>query len=160
MILRSMSETLAASHRSPSAAIRAERRQTTGFWVRDHDGRIAASGDVRAEDGGRLRIALCGLERMAQSGQAHTLAPMTISISNRTGDDPSRSRARSIRDELAELRDGVRAVRLEQVSRELRRLSRARQAAGEATPAALARALGDIERQLAEARETTARHAR
>lgn len=93
-------------------------------------------------------------------GQAHTVAPMTISISDRTGDDRSRSRARSIGDELAELRDGVRAVRLEQVLRELRRLSRARQAADEATPAALARALGDVERQLAEARKTTARHAR
>jgi hypothetical protein len=81
---------------------------------------------------------------------------MTISISDRTGDERSRSRARSI----GELRDGVRAVRLEQVSRELRRLSRARQAAGEATPAALARALGDIKRQLAEARKTTARRAR
>lgn len=85
---------------------------------------------------------------------------MTISISDRTGDDRSRSRARSIGDELAELRDGVRAVRLEQVSRELRRLSRARQAPGEATPAALARALDDIQRQLAEARRTTARRAR
>jgi hypothetical protein len=84
---------------------------------------------------------------------------MTISISDRNGDRPSRSRARSIGDELAELRDGVRAVRLEQVSSELRRLWRSRQAAGEATPAALARALGDIERQLAEARKTTAHRA-
>ena len=38
--------------------------------------------------------------------------------------------------------------------------SRALVAAGEATPAVLARALGDIERQLAEASKTTARHAR
>jgi hypothetical protein len=97
---------------------------------------------------------------MAQSGHAHTVAPMTSSISDRNGVRPRGSRARSIGDELPELPDGVRAVRLEQVSRELRRLSRARQAAGEATPAALARALGDIERQLAEARKTTARHAR
>jgi hypothetical protein len=85
---------------------------------------------------------------------------MTISISDRTADDPDRSRARSIGDEPADLRDGVRAVRLEQVLRELRRLSRASQQAGEATPAALARALGDIERQLAEARKTTTHHAR
>jgi hypothetical protein len=85
---------------------------------------------------------------------------MAISISDRTGDRPRRSCARSIGDELAELCEGVRAVRLEQVSRELRRLSRARRAAGEARPAALGRALGDIERQLAEARKTTARRAR
>jgi hypothetical protein len=85
---------------------------------------------------------------------------MTTSISNRTTDDPDRSRARSIGDELADLRDGVRAVRLEQVLRELRRLSRASQQAGEDAPAALARALGDIERQMAAARKTTAHHAR
>jgi len=43
---------------------------------------------------------------------------MTISISDRNGDRPSRSRTRSIGDELAELRDGVRAVRLEQFASE------------------------------------------
>ncbi len=85
---------------------------------------------------------------------------MTTSISNRTTDDPDRSRARSIGDELADLRDGVRAVWLEQVLRELRRLSRASQQAGEDAPAALARALGDIERQLAAARKTAAHYAR
>jgi hypothetical protein len=85
---------------------------------------------------------------------------MTISILDRTRDRASRSCARSIGDDLAELHVSVRAVRLEQVSRELRRLSRARRAAGEARPAALGRALGDIEHQLAEARKTTAHHAR
>jgi len=79
----------------------------------------------------RRRIVFRGYARIAHSGQAHAVALMTISISDHTGDNRNRSHTRrSIGDELAELRDGVREARLEQVLRELRRLSNARSGGG------------------------------
>ena len=81
--------------------------------------------EVAAQDAARLRIAFRGYAPIPRSGHPHTVALMTISISDCTGDDANRSRARvSLGEELADLRDGVRAVWLEQALRELRRLSR------------------------------------
>jgi hypothetical protein len=98
---------------------------------------------------------------MTQNGQPHTVALMTTSVPDRTGRDPNRIPSRrTIGDELADLRDGVRAARLEQVLRELRR--RRAHVGWRAIllrPRSLGR-LGDIERELAEARKTDAHHTR